>query len=375
MADIFSALSNGTTTSLSGATQSTAQRLAQIQGRQLSAQLSTQYNQKLARESKVIQDSYTSKINYNTYKIKPYEDMKQNISDAKDVVSNSLSRIEGMLNRIETLRLTVNNAEQAEESGDYFDSSGYAAAFDSILNSVRDLASNTRTKTNLLASNTRTLEYPTAPTGSYGTIQGLNVESDYYIVDQDGKRWQPNYSGDFIRRYDTYPDEETSTVGSFDSIVVDSISGDDIEFTIGSETASPQTFTGTIYRKGIGVLDSWLYSKLDNDTTRTTAKDDLEAAEEVLKLEKSRYEAALTVMNYYQGMAENVITESYDKNIELQVEMQYEIDVKKQAIQQQLQSVSTSLAHAMAQRSQYANMFARFTGSNPLMNTLMNISV
>ncbi|HIJ45842.1 MAG TPA: hypothetical protein HPP50_06770 [Rhodospirillaceae bacterium] len=308
-------------------------------------------------KTRVASGRYQSKINSSKREVGKWRTVKDDIATASSQIHGNLGRIKSMASRIENMILTVNKAGQPTEGTTNTD--GYSATFDSYLKGLAKEADSSGKPPNLLGKFEPSLTYKTGLHGTTASVQGAYVGSDYYIIDSDGKRWALNREAKHIKRYDDYPNDPTNKVGGFkDGLRLDSISGDNIDFTIAPNTATPESFSGTLHRLGIGIMDSWYYDGLSTDAARDRAITDLKAAQQAVNLEVTRYEVAARMAKFYEDRATAEIKglrEEVNDNLLDQAR-----DVKKahDELSRQFQAANNNIAHALAMKNQYATMLS-----------------
>ncbi|MEQ8193876.1 MAG: hypothetical protein RIB59_05250 [Rhodospirillales bacterium] len=298
--------------------------------------------------------------------------LKAKLEDPLDNVDNTITRVSGLRSQIDALIKTVTNAEADPEAA--ANAAGYRSAFTSILNQMRNVADTARVKPNLLGEGNVTLTFPTNVNGIEQTVRGINLVSDYYIVDSEGKRFEPERTTNLLRRFDSYPEEPGETFANLDTGArLDSIDGNDVGFTLNADTADAAPFTGTVVREGIGILDSWLYDDFATPEGRARARSDLEAAKSVLDLEERRYGVVKSTIEFQRNRAKTDVKDA-DLAIEaIAIEQAQIIREAEAEVSRQAAVLASSLEHVQILRNEYTKLFN--THRNPLVQTLLDIRV
>lgn len=328
---------------------------------QLLSQMQQTFQQNAQKKTDAINNSYNADINSVNMTSDRWKTVRTGIQEGRSVVSNNLARAKQVLSALDSMIMSVNKAGNSEDGY----ASAYASAFDSYLSGLDRTAGTTNTEPNLLGEAKKTLTYRVGINGTTTTVNSAFIGSDYYIIDSEGKYWDVNRTSKIIKRYDTYPDEPTSIAGNFETgLQLDSISGDDVTFTVGANTATPQTFSGTIHRKGLHVLDSWAYDGLATAAGRQRALDDLKDAKTAVQLEIRRYNVAFTTSDFYDSVASQSITGLRKKTNQMMIEQATAISEEQNKLAREFQMASSAVTQSIAVQNQYAKMLnPLFSGS------------
>ncbi|MHA1597999.1 MAG: hypothetical protein ACTSV1_04690 [Alphaproteobacteria bacterium] len=340
----------------------------------LLARMSAVFQSQASKKTEQINNSYQQKINSVEFDAKRWKNIEEDIEEARGEVVDARNRAQGVLNYINDAIREINKAEQ--NSGDSgFAAAGYAAAFDSRLRTIERRVNDPRTPgLNLLGKFEPDLSFNVRPSGNTATVAGQYVGNDYYIIDSDGNRWQPDSRAKILKQYSDYPDSPTSKAGNYATgLQLDSISGDTITFTVAPDTATPEQFTGTVYRSGTKVMNSWFYDGLETTDGRSRALADLGEAKEALTLEVTRYTTSLTTTEFYASMVDAEIKGYRGDTNELIIEQAQEVQRTQKLLQAQFLAASGNVARSFAVRKQYNAML------QPLLNDrvmrLFNLTV
>lgn len=319
--------------------------------------MNLQVSQTVKNRKEAIAASHQTQINDLRSQSAKWEKFKNEISDASSMLVSVRSRVQSMINMIDAMDRTLVQAGQSE------DPSAYAASFNGYLKSLHNQATTNSLKPNVLGMKQGVAaEYPINIYGARATISGSYVGSDYYIDDTDGKRWMVDRSMDTIKRWESYPDTASSTgeaANLKDGLQLTSISGDTVDFVYGHNTATPQSFTGTLTREGLGLVDAWLYESLATEDGRARAAEDLESARAFLKSELSRYSTAHDVVAFHQSRIETVMTELSDKTVDL-IGASQDAQAKVEADAQRQQAAIQALMSA--QQTGYSELLTMLKG-------------
>jgi len=320
--------------------------------------LQSQYGSRIASRAAFIESDYGVKISGVDRQAQRWKDFQAELEKPRAAVSGTIGRLKSMRGLVESLIKTVGKADLDPQSATHFD--GYRATFDSMLKSLRSQVDNATDSPNLLG-NTGAREL-LIPTGLQGAVQSLRQNYkgvDYKILDTSGDQWAPDYVGNLLRHYDSYPDDPSSVSGNLASGVrFDGLVGDDVTFTIAPNTANPQTFTGTIDREGIGLVDAWFYENLSTQDGRDRASGDLKAAKQNLDLEIDRYKRTLTAVEFYDSRAAIRLGDFRAETGALLIERERDMLTSQQNIQRQFDLATTALARNQFALNVYKTMFA-----------------
>lgn len=337
------------------------------------AQFGELFSARLKQQSEAITAKKQREINTINLEADRFRKFKKELDGSLDIISNSVTRAEGLRSQLNGLILTVNNAAADLEAAT--NTEGYRLAFDSILNQMRDVAGKARVSPNLLGNDGPTsLQYPIDPSGTKQSIRGINLVSDYYIVDSEGKRFEPDRTGNLIRQINEDPESTEEIFANLDSgIRLDSISGNAISFTLKPGTAEETGFSGELVREGPGILDPWLYDGFTTVEGRNRALADLDAAKGVFEFEAQRYKASKTSIEFHRNRANTKVKQADFAIEDISIEQAQAIRVAEASMAREAAVLATKLEHAQLIRNEYTKMFG---GRNdPMIKTLLDISV
>lgn len=351
-----------------------------ISANRLNAQVRNSFSNRLENETKRIEDSYTQQLNAKDREIDRIIKFKEEITTARVNINATMDRLDEAKEKLDNMLLNINQAilSEADTDSQYL-AEGYAAAHDSMLKSLVGMLGEGSGLDNLLGSDTSEVTYPLTSSGILSKVSGTKLTPHYYIEDSDGKQWHPDFEVKTMKLWDYYPhtesdsDKVTSLTPS-QGLQVDSLSGTAIDFTIAANTATPQSFSGTLVKEGLEVLSSWIYDGLDSASGRQTAASDLTDAKEAVDLERYRYDMVKTTLNYLDQISQAEMDGIQDKVVDIKVEMVQKVNEKKEELARQYQAAQSSLARSIALKNQYLSLFPGST-NNGLTMGLINANV
>ncbi len=215
----------------------------------------------------------------------------------------------------------------------------HAQSFDQLLGKLNSKISAGGATDNLLGSSIRDIfapegiTYQTKPDSPVTyTVEGVYSGSDYYITDADGNKFFADIYGSVLQQFpfdDTVPGEVVSVD---DTVSYDPETGA-ISITHAGE-ADP-FLTGTLERKGLGVLHSFLYGNFTDSALRDEALTDLDAASAKLRFNIAVLEGELTkvtaqrdfntkLVNDHKGLASKVQGQELAANTKQSLEAQHQ---------------------------------------------------
>ncbi|MCB2102572.1 MAG: hypothetical protein KDE22_16970 [Rhodobacterales bacterium] len=326
----------------------------------LLVQMQTAAETKAARQTETITNEYTQKIDSVNLEADRWTALEDDIAQVSSRLDGTVGRLEAIRKKLDTLIQTVNKAAQStEETPNY---AGYATTFDSFLRSLDSSADGGYDRPNLLGRSEPTLEYYTTIHGATARVSGAYVGTGYQLDQTDGNGlWLPDLSARSLTKYLEYPGDPTTTSASFASgLQLDSINGDEVTFTVGADTASPETITANLTRKGLGVLNAWYYDGLATEDGRALALSELNDAKQALDLEISRYELAQTVASFYQDRATTTLEGFRKETNDLLLEQAAAIGKAQEELNRSFQAATSNVALALSSRNNYNTLFTPF---------------
>jgi hypothetical protein len=174
----------------------------------------------------------------------------------------------------------------------------HARTFDQLLGKLNSKVSAGGAIDNLLGSSIRDIfapegiTYQTKPDSPVTqSVDGIYSGSDYYITDADGTKFFADLYGSVLHQFPFDDTVDGELIAAADTVDYDAETGA-ISITHAGE---PDPFiTGTLERKGLGVLHSYLYGKFADPGQRDEALADLDAASAKLRFNIAVMESQLT---------------------------------------------------------------------------------
>jgi len=330
----------------------------------LLTQMSNAHESRAQQETRPIEAKYDKKVNQAELKIDRWKKVGKDIGEASSAIATNIGNLKSIKSKLEGMLSTINKANQrVDEEG--FDPSGYATAFDALLKSVSSSTEDKGRQINLIGKRSVTLEYKTDIYGRTETVNSVALDGEYHIIDSNGDRWQLDREAGQLKRFTDYPSGQTSDVGSFpDGIRLNSIDDDNnISFTIAPDTASPQTFSGTLHRSGMDVMDSWYYEGLSTQDARDAAASDIHATRTAIKLEIARYESEFSLAQFYEERVNGETKGLREDKNEALLEKAQEVGKAKEKLIREFQAAQDAMQLSQNLKKEYAS-FLKPLGSS-----------
>lgn len=336
------------------------------------AGIQKQFNQRVAERTAVINSDYAAKIGSVQRDSPRWDAFRDDLDKSRSIVAGALSRLKSIQSMLDQTIQTVNKARLDPEIETTHE--GYRSSFDSYLRSIRSRAGSNADTPNLLGNTgARELAVPISVNGATMPFRQSYMGTSYSIVGDDGYLWRPDYKGDLLRRYDSYPDTPTNISGNLSNgIRLDSVNGSDVSFTIAPGTAGATQYNGTLAIEGNGAADAWYYDGLATAEGRERALVDLDSAKAVIKAQIQRYQGVVTGIDHQARRASRVIKEVQQRTIRLVAEQEKASARAQVEGQQQLNAVADAIAHSQAMSGLFVNMLGMYKvaqGSNQLVGT------
>ena len=214
----------------------------------------------------------------------------------------------------------------------------HADTFDQLLGQLNlKVRSSGGISDNLIGSSIRdvftpgTLTYKTKPDSPVDqTVTGIFSGSDFFITDGNGDKFYPGIFGATLIKFPTDFGDEGELVSDTDTVDYDSVSGA-ISLTRDGE-GSPY-LSGTLERKGLGVLNSFLYGNFTDAAKRDEALADLDAASATLRFNITIIETQLTKVTAHRDFNAGLIEEH--RALATNVKQQEILDQQTKALEEQ----------------------------------------
>jgi len=324
----------------------------------LTSQMELANQVKMQKKTESVGNPYDTTVNSLERDKDAWQKVEKDVGQASSKIAGTIGRLKSVKSRLDAMLGTINKANLAKDDPD-FNADVYGIAFDAMLKSLTNDIEKNKDVPNLLGKGDPKLEYLISPTFEKASVTGSAIGGNYYIIDSEGKHWELNREAGNIKRYNEYPDDPTSTVGGLDGgIRLDSLVDDQISFTIGADTASPESFSGTLYTEGLAVMDSWAYNNLESDTDRDDAITAVKTAQAPINYQVSRFESALTISQFYETRAGSKISGvNVEKNHTL-IEKAQAVQAAQNEMDLQFQAALGAVETAAKMNANYAKLLA-----------------
>ncbi len=230
------------------------------------------------------------------------------VSDARDTLLDVKKLLSDMRKQIVLAQSgTIDDTQRAV----------HADTFDQLLGQLNIKVRNSGgIEGNIIGSSIRdvftpsTLTYKTKPDSPIDqTVTGVFSGSDFFITDGNGDNYYPGVFGATLTKFPTDFGDEGQIVSDTDTIVFDPDTGS-ISLTRDGET-SPY-LSGTLQRKGLGVLNSFLYGNFTDPVKLDEALADLDAASAKLRFDITIIETQLTKVTAHRDFNAKLVQEHND---------------------------------------------------------------
>lgn len=149
------------------------------------------------------------------------------------------------------------------------------------------------------------LTYQTKPDSPVRVnVNGIYSQSDFFITDAGGDNWYPDLYGSLVEKFPNPDDTDAEVVKNTDTVVFDDSTGD-LSLTRDGE-ASPY-LEGTVTRKGLGILFSFLYNDFEDDASIDRAIEDVDAASSKIRFNIGFLEGELAKVRAAKTLVEGKI--------------------------------------------------------------------
>lgn len=242
---------------------------------------------------------------------------------SNEELTKIISFLSNVVDRIKNIRRLADDLTAEVFKADRFKSGDNAVQFDIILARLSRVADQTGAAPNLLNSSSGTdFAFLTTEDGRVVTLSGAALGTGFTITETrdtfgaelstSGKNRTVIFSdhdANVIRQVDPLKESFTAPLSAnfvdiFKDIRLDSIDKFDpnkVTITIFAGTTAAKTFTGTVTRDGLGVLNSFLYDDFATAAGRGRAFKDLRAAKATIDAELARFEGALKSVREISG--------------------------------------------------------------------------
>jgi hypothetical protein len=230
-------------------------------------------------------------------------------------LNNIISFLSNVVERIKLIRKLADSLSAEVTKANQFGSGDNAVQFDITLAYLSQVAAQTADQPNLLNSSSNDdFGFITTPDGRVVTLSGAalgtgfiitetttSIGTDFTTLGNNPTIIFSDHEARVLRQKDPQKGSFAVTLPAnfvdisrdvrLDSI--DKFDPNKVTITVFPGTSAAETFTGTISREGLGILDSFLYDGFATAAGRGRAFDDLRAAKTIIDAELTGFEGAL----------------------------------------------------------------------------------
>lgn len=266
----------------------------------------------LARQEEIIRTGRQEKIAVDNQRTgKP---RSSNVDLDKTIVFLS-----NAVDRSKLIRELTNSLTYDVRESDRYGTGDSASHFDITLAYLSNVAAQTADEPNLLSSSSKEeFKFITTMDGRFISVTGANIGTGYTITDTQttigndytslGRNHNIVYAdhkygvlrhknplvGEFSTKLSSLPGDFVSIFGDVRLDSIDKFDPNKVTITFFPETSAADSFTGTVSREGLGILNSFLYDGFTTAAGRNRAFVDLRAAKTSIDKELFRFEGALS---------------------------------------------------------------------------------
>lgn len=238
-----------------------------------------------------------------------------------------ISFLSNVVDRIKTIRRLADSLTDEVAKADRFGSGDNAVQFDITLARLAGVAEQTSEVPNLLNSSGNTdFAFLTTKDGRVVTLSGAALGTGFTITETGtafGTALGTELTITEKNRTIIFSDHQARVIRLVDPLKepfaapppanfadisrdvrldsIDKFDPDKVTITVFPGTTAAKTFTGTVTRDGLGVLDSFLYDDFATAAGRSRAFEDLRAAKATIDAELARFENALESARLISG--------------------------------------------------------------------------
>lgn len=319
----------------------------------LLTQISAQLQKNAQKQAQVVGDQYSQQISalQNAPDAVNAAKSQKDISSAVDNLTQTVNTLQQMSSTLDNMSSLVANI------GGGTTSTVQTMNFDSQWSMLNSLSQGGGSD-NLLGTVTQGGDYRPnsisyqAANGSTVSIQGAYLGTDYKVQLNDGSFFMPSGT-QMLQKYVAYP-LGTSGYGQStapgNATLQSPVGSSSVSFTLGANlSASSQTsYTGTVQRQGLGVLNSWLYNNFSTPSDQAKAEQDIAQAKSQVTFMMARYNGMLAMAQNDQT-AETALQNSITNKVnDLQSQAQTAMKKVSDDAQRQLNAIQTSFATAQS---------------------------
>lgn len=261
----------------------------------------------------------------STRQVEAYTKLKVKQNRAVKTIQKAVDRLTEMKNILLEARELIVHAQQTGKTSQEL--RDLANSFDQKLGKLNLKAKSAGNfGVNLIGASIRDifeandLEVPIRPGSLVNvTYTGKFLASDYVVTeDGTGTTFLPNLFGSSLVESPTPEGQDVGTLLQNDDTV--SIDYDTGAVSITRNGDASPTLTGTIERKGLGVLHSYFYSNFQDATGRDKALEETDAALSTLRVQISLFQSKLTRADVAVKFSQKQIDENRDTAASIQAE-------------------------------------------------------
>ena len=152
-----------------------------------------------------------------------------------------------------------------------------------------------------------TLTYKTKPNSPVSqTVKGIYSGSDYQVIDGGGGVFLPDLYGSILKAFPETEGDSGELVSDDDTVDFDADTG---AISITRNGESTPFLTGTLERKGLAVLHSFLYGNFTDAAKRDEALSDLDAASSKLRFNIAVLEGELAKVSAHRDFNKKLVAD------------------------------------------------------------------
>ena len=234
-------------------------------------------------------------------------------------LDKTISFLSNAVNRTKLIRELTNSLTNDVRQSDQYGTGDSASHFDITLAYLSNIAAQTADEPNLLSSSSgEEFKFITTMDGRFISLNGANIGTGYTITDNKTMigsdytslgsnrnivyadheygvlRHKDPLMGKFSNKFSPLPGDFVSIFGHVSLDKIDKFDPSKVTITFFPGTSSADSFTGTVSREGLGILNSFLYDGFTTAAGRNRAFVDLRAAKTSIDKELFRFEGALS---------------------------------------------------------------------------------
>lgn len=223
----------------------------------------------------------------------------------------------------------------------------HADSFDQILGNLNiKVSASGGVSDNLIGSSIRDIftpgeiVYQTRPDSQVTrSVTGIFSGSDYTITDGDGNVYFTDRYGAVVQQFPFDEDDAGTTISDTDTVSYDADTG---AISLTADGDADPYLSGTLERKGLGVLHSFLYGNFTDPALLDEALDDIDAASATLRFNITVIEAQLGKVKAHRDYNAAFIEEN--QNVAIKIETEQAAALQKAALESQRQQLLFAFA-------------------------------